>query len=282
MQIIHPPHEILVKVRALRQEGLSVGLVPTMGALHEGHQALVERSTKENDITVTSIFVNPTQFNNPDDLAKYPKTLERDVEKLNQWGCDIVFAPHEKQIYPSAPSVGFDLGKLNEVLEGKYRPGHFNGVGIIVLKLFNMVMPDRAYFGLKDFQQYLIVKELVFNLSFPVEVIGIPTVRLESGLAVSSRNQNLTAQGLQTAANIYQGLVRAKALISENRGVDETIRLTRQFYDHVDGLDVEYLEIVNPDTLLPVETNDKKTLLICIAGYVESVRLIDNLYLQPD
>ncbi len=282
MQLIQSPEEILAKVKELRREELSIGLVPTMGALHLGHKALCDQSLKDNDITITSVFVNPTQFNNPEDLARYPKTLEEDMQKLKAWGVNIVFAPSEKEIYPKPPTVRLNFGKLEEVLEGKYRADHFNGVGIIVMKLLNLVAPARAYFGLKDFQQLLIVKELVSNFSVPTEIIGVPTQRLSNGLAISSRNQNLTNEGLEIASNIYKGLNMARELILDKKGISETIRLTDQFYDSVEGLEIEYFEIVNSDTLLSEDIPEKGALLLSVAGYVENIRLIDNLYLQPD
>lgn len=282
MQLIQTPEEILAIVKELKKKGLSIGLVPTMGALHLGHKALVDQSLKDNDITITSVFVNPTQFNNPEDLARYPKTLEEDTKKLTSWGVNFVFAPDEKNIYPKKPTVKLNFGRLEEVLEGKFRPGHFNGVGIIVMKLLNLVLPDRAYFGLKDFQQFLIVKELVTNFSVPSEIIGVPTQRHTSGLAISSRNQNLSARGLEIAANIYKGLEMARELILDKKGISETIRLTDQFYDTVEGLEIEYFEIVNSNTLLSEDLEQNGSLLLSVAGYVENIRLIDNLYLQPD
>lgn len=282
MQLIQSPDQMLAEVKSLKRKGLSIGLVPTMGALHLGHKALVDQSLRDNEVTVTSVFVNPTQFNNPEDLARYPKTLEEDMKKLKDWGATIVFAPDENAIYPRKPTIRLNFGRLEEVLEGKFRPGHFNGVGIIVSKLLNLVLPDRAYFGLKDFQQFLIVKELVANFSVPAEIIGIPTQRHSSGLAISSRNQNLSDKGLEIAANIYKGLEMARELIQSKKGIRETIRLTDQFYDKVDGLEIEYFEIVSAETLLSEDIAQNGPLLLSVAGYVENIRLIDNLYLQPD
>ncbi len=282
MQLIQSPDQMLAEVKSLKRKGLSIGLVPTMGALHLGHKALVDQSLQDNDVTITSVFVNPTQFNNPEDLARYPKTLAEDKKKLEEWGVSIVFAPDEKAIYPKNPTIKLNFGKLEEVLEGKFRPGHFNGVGIIVSKLLNIMLPERAYFGLKDFQQFLIVKELVANFSIPTEIIGIPTQRHTSGLAISSRNQNLSKQGLEIAANIYKGLEMARELILDNKGISETIQLTDQFYGKVEGLEIEYFEIVSAETLLNEDISKNGSLLLSVAGYVENIRLIDNLYLQPD
>lgn len=282
MQLIQSPDQMLAEVKSLKRKGLSIGLVPTMGALHLGHKALVDQSLQDNDVTITSVFVNPTQFNNPEDLARYPKTLAEDKKKLEEWGVSIVFAPDEKGIYPKNPTIKLNFGKLEEVLEGRFRPGHFNGVGIIVSKLLNIMLPDRAYFGLKDFQQFLIVKELVANFSIPTEIIGIPTQRDTSGLAISSRNQNLSKQGLEIAANIYKGLEMARELILDNKGISETIQLTDQFYGKVEGLAIEYFEIVSAETLLNEDLPKNGSLLLSVAGYVENIRLIDNLYLQPD
>lgn len=282
MQKIESVSELLTRINGLKLNGKSIGLVPTMGALHEGHKALVDQSVKDNDVTVVSIFVNPIQFNNREDLLKYPKTLEEDLAFLKSWGTTLVFVPDEADMYPKKPLIKLDFGKITEVLEGKFRPGHFTGVGIVVLKFFNLVKPDRAYFGLKDFQQYLVIKELVDTFSIPVKIVGVSTQRTDSGLAISSRNRNLSEKGLQIASNIFKGLNIAKELILDKMSINHTIQSTRQFYRQVEGLEIEYLEILDPDTLDTTENTRSQPLLLSVAGYVENIRLIDNLYLQPD
>ncbi len=282
MQIIKSNSQLLASIYELKRHGRSIGLVPTMGALHEGHKALVDQSVLNNDVTVVSIFVNPIQFNNPEDLAKYPKTLAGDLAYLKTWGTDLVFIPDEKEVYPKQPTIRLEFGRITELLEGKYRPGHFSGVGIVVMKFFNVVKPDKAYFGLKDFQQYLIIKQLVENFSLPIEIIGVPTQRLQSGVAISSRNSNLSEDGLQTAASIYSGLCKARELILDKKSISETIQVTQQYYNMVKDLEIEYFEIVDPETLITADLSKCKSVLLSVAGYIEKIRLIDNLYLQLD
>lgn len=282
MQKIESVSELLTRINGLKLNGKSIGLVPTMGALHEGHKALVDQSVKDNDVTVVTIFVNPIQFNNREDLLKYPKTLVEDLVLLKSWGTALVFVPDEADMYPKKPLIKLDFGKITEVLEGKFRPGHFTGVGIVVMKFFNLVKPDKAYFGLKDFQQYLIIKELADTFLIPVKIVGISTQRTASGLAISSRNRNLSEKGLQIASNIFKGLNMAKELILDKMSIDHTIQSTRQFYRQVEGLEIEYFEILDPDTLDTTENTRSQPLLLSVAGYVENIRLIDNLYLQPD
>ena len=274
--------ELLSKyISQLKSLNKTIGLVPTMGALHDGHLTLIEKSKEENDVTVVSIFVNPLQFNNEGDLSNYPRTMDSDAKALKKSGVDILFAPSESEMYTSQPSISIDFGKMANVLEGEFRPGHFAGVGVVVGKLLNISIPDRAYFGLKDLQQFLLVKKLTYDLSFPVNIVGVDTVRDENGLALSSRNARLTNEGLIIASNIHQGLKMVEDKISKN----ESIRLIRasvmEFYESISGLDVEYFELVDVDTLKSVDSySELNELAICVAGYVDGIRLIDNLYLR--
>lgn len=194
MHIFNTISETQQYLKAQQRAGKTIGFVPTMGALHAGHISLIERAKTENDLAVCSIFVNPTQFNNSDDLKKYPRTLERDCEMLRPVGCDVVFAPSAEEMYPSLPQLKMDFGTLETIMEGKFRPGHFNGVGIVVSKLFNIVKPDKAYFGLKDLQQVAVIRRMVQELSFDLEIIPCPTLRETDGLAMSSRNTRLSPE----------------------------------------------------------------------------------------
>ena len=220
MEIVHSIKDLQAGLAALRAQGKTVGLVPTMGALHAGHASLVKRSVAENDATVVSIFVNPTQFNDKNDLAKYPRTLEADCRLLEQCGATFAFAPSVDEIYPEPDTRHFSYAPLDTVMEGAFRPGHFNGVCQIVSKLFDMVKPDRAYFGEKDFQQLAIIREMVRQMKFPLEIVGCPIVREADGLALSSRNQRLSADERQTALKISQTLFASVEFCGEVRLID--------------------------------------------------------------
>lgn len=260
-----------------RQDGKSVGFVPTMGALHQGHLALQERSCKENDLSICSIFVNPIQFNNPEDLKKYPRTEEKDLRKLELAGCDMVFMPAVQEMYPEENTCVYDFGHLDKVMEGRYRPGHFNGVAVVVKKLFDIVQPHRAYFGEKDFQQLAIVKALVNMLKLPVEIVPCPTVRETSGLAMSSRNERLSKHDRETAAMIYRTLLAAKKQVPQLKP-HECERWVIQHIDATPGLKTEYFELVDADTLLPVhEWKQGQKVAGCVAAFIGGVRLIDNI-----
>ena len=256
-----------------------IGFVPTMGALHAGHMSLIAASKSENDFTVCSIFVNPKQFNNPEDLKKYPRDVEKDCRMLKEAGCDVVFLPSEKEIYAGNNNVvTFSFGYLEHLMEGKYRPGHFNGVGIIVTKLFNIVMPDRAYFGQKDLQQFIVISNLVRELSLNVELKCIPIVRESDGLAMSSRNVRLK-EGSRPAALIFNRSLREAEELIKNGIPVETVKekIRKRFADQVKA-NLEYFEIVNAQDLMPLTGVDpQKKAAVCIAGYVEGIRLIDNI-----
>ena len=274
----------IIKVRNIlqktREAKKSIGLVPTMGALHQGHLKLIEASKKKCDFTVASIFVNPTQFNNPEDLTKYPKTIDEDIIKLTDTGCDALFLPSDEEIYPSPPSLKIKLDNIGEQLEGKFRTGHFDGVGLVVSKLFNIIQPDQAFFGQKDIQQFYIIKALVDQLNFPIQMNMVPTMREPNGLAMSSRNMRLSTEELMEATLIIKTLNKAQErLIS---GIDTiTVRAeVQKLFAASDRLALEYFEIVNTDDFKPTQQlKDKEKIALCIAAEIGQVRLIDNLML---
>jgi len=260
-----------------RSEGKSIGFVPTMGALHEGHASLVRRSVAENDVTVVSIFLNPTQFNDPKDLERYPRTLEADCRLLEKCGADIAFAPTVKEIYPEPDTRHFSYPPTDSVMEGAMRPGHFNGVCQIVSKLFTYVEPDRAYFGEKDYQQIAVIRRMVDDLGFKVEMVPCPVVRQPDGLALSSRNSLLTDDERRTAANIYR-------VMKESRGLGLSVQQTHDYVvEHINaipGLEVQYFSIVDGDTLADVASWDAAPSIVgCITVFCgeKPIRLIDHI-----
>jgi pantoate--beta-alanine ligase len=260
----------------------TIGFVPTMGALHDGHLALMERSIRENEYTVVSIFVNPTQFNNPEDLAKYPRTLEEDVRKITALNPEvIVYAPSVDDIYDGKPiSQSFDFDGLENQMEGKFRPGHFDGVGTIVKRLFEIVTPTHAYFGEKDFQQLQIVKKLVAKNQLPVTIIGCPIYREANQLAMSSRNERLSANERNQASIIYQTLLQAKILF-QNETIASAIQLVQQTFENHPLFDLEYFVIADEETLLSSITKEKnKNYRAFIAVFVNNIRLIDTISLN--
>lgn len=286
MQIIRKRSELEDYVGHALGNGRSIGLVPTMGALHAGHLSLVERSVKENDITVVSVFVNPTQFNNPRDLATYPRKEEDDFRLLAGAGVDAVFAPTPEEVYPEGMEAAaghvFDLGTAAEVMEGKHRPGHFQGVAQVVSRLFRLVCPTRAYFGEKDFQQIAVVRNMVRSENIPVDIVACPIKRGEDGLALSSRNALLNEEQRRRAPEIHKALV-ASVEYSHSHSVDATRRMVTEWIDAVPEMKVEYYEIVDGRTLLPVEEWDESPYIVgCITAYCGEVRLIDNITYRKD
>ncbi|WP_340113316.1 pantoate--beta-alanine ligase [Maribellus mangrovi] len=260
-------------------KGASVGFVPTMGALHEGHISLVKQAVADNSLVVVSIFVNPNQFNDPKDLERYPRTLEADLNLLKTTECDLVFAPDAKEVYPEQDTRIFNFGKLEEVMEGKFRPGHFNGVAQVVSRLFDMVKPDKAYFGLKDFQQLAIIKNMVKQLDLSVEIVPCAIVREDSGLAMSSRNELLSAEERKNASVIAKTLFSAKELKTQ-KSVQELVEWISNEINNNPFLDVEYVEIVDDEELQTVKSWDEPTTKIaCVAVFCGKVRLIDNIIL---
>jgi pantoate--beta-alanine ligase len=264
-----------------KTEARSVGFVPTMGALHEGHLSLIERSVRENDMTICSIFVNPIQFNNPSDLEKYPRMPEKDLPMLENAGCDVVFMPPVDEMYPGGEvsPVMVDFGMLDKVMEGKFRPGHFDGVAIVVKRLFDMVNPDRAYFGKKDYQQLAVIRHMVNELNLPVEIIPCETVREPDGLAMSSRNLRLTGEQRERANEIYKVLLWVRETIT-TYPVDEIEEEAIKKINAIPGFETEYFEIADSRTLLHAEgPPEGKRWVACTAVFAGQVRLIDNLEL---
>lgn len=263
---------------AERRAGRCLGLVPTMGALHEGHLALIQASRAATDRTVCSIFVNPTQFNNAEDLARYPRTLEADCALLESAGCDVVFAPEAGEMYPHPPHLRLDFGTLERVLEGEFRPGHFNGVGIVVAKLFHLVQPDRAFFGQKDLQQCLIVRRLVDELSFPLELHLVPTVREADGLAMSSRNRRLSPDERAVAPVLYQVLSDVRERLRAGEPAEAVRAGAFGVLAEHGAFRPEYLEIVDSRTLEPLAGPlAGREAAVCVAAFLGGVRLIDNV-----
>ncbi len=264
-------------LQGFRSEGKSIGFVPTMGALHKGHVSLVERSVAENDITVVSIFVNPTQFNDKNDLMNYPRMPEKDIAMLEAAGVNVVFMPTESEIYPEPDTRVFDFGMLNKVMEGKFRPGHFNGVAQVVSKLFDIVEPHRAYFGQKDYQQLSIIRAMVRMLGYRIEIVGCPIVREPDGLAMSSRNLLLTPEHRKSAPLIYQTLAEARNKTNEF-SVKDVIDWVVNRINSDPNLKVEYFELADADSLLPVLGWDHPNGIVgCIAVWAGNIRLIDNM-----
>lgn len=260
------------------QKNHRIGLIPTMGALHEGHLDLVRRSLQKTDVSIVSIFVNPIQFNNPEDFAKYPATLDQDLEKLRNLGVQYVFVPNVKSIYESLPQLKMDFGDLERVLEGEFRPGHFNGVGIVVSKLFHLIRPHHAFFGQKDLQQVAIIKRLVTDLSFQLELEVVETKRESDGLAMSSRNLRLSPDGRVKALLLSKSLNFAKTELLAGQSwlsIREKIQL---LFDQEEDCQLEYMELVHPETFqIQDQLNSSVKSSICIAAFVGEVRLIDNL-----
>ncbi len=277
MIVVNKIKELQEVLHSFRMKGKSIGFVPTMGALHKGHATLVKQSVDENDVTVVSIFVNPTQFNNQEDLRLYPRTLEADTHLLESIGTDIVFTPDVNEMYPETDTRVFDFGKLDKVMEGRFRPGHFTGVAQIVSKLFDAVKPHKSYFGEKDFQQLAIVREMVRQLQLPVEIIGVPIVREESGLAMSSRNERLTTQERENAAEIYRTLRESKKMYPDKTPAEVTAFVMKNL-NKTPSLSVEYFEIVNGGTLQRISDWNKCEYVVgCVAVFCGEVRLIDNI-----
>lgn len=275
-------HTTLSEFESQRSPNERVGFVPTMGALHTGHGSLIQRSIQANDLTVASVFVNPTQFNNSEDLKNYPRTEESDLAFLEAMGCDVAFLPEVQMIYPSPSAVQFNFGTLESVMEGRNRPGHFNGVGIVVSKLFNLIRPQVAYFGEKDLQQLAIIKALVQSLSFQITIEGCPTLREEDGLAMSSRNTRLTKEHREKAPALFKVLNGVKTDILSHHPVELTLINWRIKLEEI-GFRVDYLDLVNDENLQPVTTiSDNQQLAVCVAASLGSVRLIDNLRFTVD
>lgn len=277
---------IFTEIKSLQQQikslkdGTTIGFVPTMGALHEGHLSLVEQAKKENNIVIVSIFVNPTQFDNTDDLINYPKTIEKDLSLLKLFNCDIIFTPTPEEIYANnIQSQSFDFEGLEFQMEGKFRAGHFNGVGTIVERLFKIVKPHKAYFGEKDFQQIQIIRKMVEKKNLPVQIISCPIHREKDGLAMSSRNTRLTETQRAAAPFIYETLKKAKIQFG-TKNASEVLKWVENEFKNHPLFNLEYVEIADEETLLPVKTkNPTKKYRAFIAVFAGKVRLIDNISL---
>jgi pantoate--beta-alanine ligase len=256
MKLVTTVDELQAELHSVHRNHLKTGFVPTMGALHDGHLSLVQKAGKENDRVIVSVFVNPTQFNDKGDLERYPRTLEADMKKLSGLKCDLVFAPPVEEIYPEPDTRQFNFGNLETVMEGKFRPGHFNGVAQVVSRLFDLVKPDRAYFGMKDFQQLAIIKDMVRKLKYPIEIVPVEIKREPDGLAMSSRNTLLEPVYRKEAPRIFQALSGIKELKKSN-SVEQIIKLTTDKIEENQLLKVEYFEIVDQNTLQPVQSWDE-------------------------
>ena len=282
MEIIGTIKDMHDLSRALMAEDKTIGFVPTMGALHEGHLSLVRRSKAENDATVVSIFVNPTQFGPDKDFLKYPREVEKDVDKLSDQGVDTIFIPVEREMYPDGFSTSINIGRIGDILCGASRPGHFNGVAAVVAKLFNIVIPDRAYFGQKDFQQTVVINKLVRDMNFSIDIIVCPTVRESDGLAMSSRNSYLSSEERRAAAILFKALKLGEELVVSN-GIVNAVLIKEEMRKliHSEPLaTIDYAEIVAAN-LKEVE-KIKLPVAICLAVKIGKTRLIDNLIINPN
>lgn len=280
MQIFKEISPLKAFLKDVRKAGKTIGLVPTMGALHRGHLSLIDASKRANDITVSTVFVNPTQFNNPNDLLKYPRTLDQDTQLLKEVRCDVLFAPETQELYPVKSTLTLDFGALDKVMEGEFRPGHFSGVGLVVSKLFNIVEPDNAYFGQKDWQQFAVISKLVEELNFPLKLHSVATLRESDGLALSSRNLRLSEQQRKVANVFYRALTLAQQNLQRGQQLSVVRKQVKELVEHEEGVKLEYFEIANSKNLNVLENVDKANEpILCIAGFVGEIRLIDNLFL---
>ena len=281
MRVVHNVAELRIAVKAMREQGLRIGFVPTMGFLHEGHASLIRQCKSRCDGTVVSIFVNPTQFGPSEDLSKYPQDLEADQSMCLKLGVSVLFLPSAAEMYPSNFQTFIEPGQVAEPLCGKYRPGHFRGVATVVAKLFNMVQPDLAFFGQKDLQQTAVIKRMVKDLNLPVDIAVVPTLREPDGLAMSSRNVYLSPDERKRALSISLALLSAEAAFRE--GERDGARLLSLAQECLWGVDVlQYCELVDAQNLEPIVGLVDRTAAICVAAFVGSTRLIDNMILNPN
>lgn len=275
------PLRAFLKVNRAHQK--SIGLVPTMGALHDGHLSLIRASKAQNDITVCSIYINPTQFNNASDLAKYPKTVEKDIEMLQKSGCDVLFLPDNGTMYKKEEGLKLDFGLLDKVLEGEFRPGHFSGVALVVSKFFNIIQPNRAYFGQKDFQQFKIISRLVEELKFNIELPFIPTLREADGLAMSSRNLRLNPEERAKALILFKSLQLGRKELQKGISLKEVKNKIKSMFEAIPDVRLEYFEVANAENLMILDSvNNATNAIMLIAGFVGEVRLIDNMFVNEN
>jgi pantoate--beta-alanine ligase len=280
MHIFREIKPLMAFLREKKIDGNTIGFVPTMGALHAGHLALIQASKNAGCYTVCSIFVNPTQFNNPNDLEKYPRTYQADVALTEKEKCDVLFVPTVEEMYSVKSYTSFDFGHLDKTMEGAFRPGHFSGVALVVAKLFNIVAPSHAFFGQKDWQQFTIVNRLVQDLNFTIQLHAVPTIRESDGLAMSSRNQRLTATQRTKAIALHQILQNAKRGLQNGDSMSTVVASAKEFIEGDSELKLEYLELAHRENLIPLQTVEElDQSVLCIAVWVGDVRLIDNLLL---
>ena len=280
MRIVRTIPEIRMALKALREGGQRIGFVPTMGYLHEGHAALIKQSTARCNSTVVSVFVNPTQFGPNEDLARYPRDLERDQNLCLKLGVDVLFLPEASEIFPTGYGTFVEPGPLGDVLCGKFRPGHFRGVVTVVAKLFNIVQPDLAFFGQKDLQQIAVIRRMIRDLNMPVDIVATPTIREADGLAMSSRNSYLNPEDRQRALCLHRGLTAASEAFQEgNHQAASLMAIARKQFAGVD--EIQYCQLVDVHTLEPLDGEFKRTAALCMAAIVGKTRLIDNVVLSP-
>ncbi|WP_189683215.1 pantoate--beta-alanine ligase [Salibacter halophilus] len=281
MKVCRTKKEMQSVVQNAQANNQSIGFVATMGALHSGHLALVERSASDNDITVVSVYVNPTQFNNPEDLEKYPRTLDRDIKYLESAGCDVVFTPTDDDMYPEGKkSKSYPFGSLATKMEGEFRPGHFDGVGTVVNKLFEIIEPNNAYFGEKDYQQVLVVRKMAELEGLDVNVVGCPIEREANGLAKSSRNERLTDEQMEKGSIIYKSLLMARDLKEKGKTVEEIEKAVKETFDQQEMFDLEYFNIADTKTMELLSGSIDVPARAFIAAFAGNVRLIDNIDLN--
>lgn len=280
-QVIRSKSDLKSVIHKLKEANSSIGLVPTMGALHQGHLSLVQMSSMQYDVTVVTIFVNPTQFNNKEDLDNYPRTEEKDIALLEAESVEIVFIPNLDEIYPSESLINLNFGVLETIMEAKHRPGHYNGVGLIVMKLFGLIEPSGAYFGQKDLQQFSIISVLVKDFDLPIQLHMAPVIREPDGLAMSSRNKRLNSEKLSRASMIYATLQLAKDRLVDGVKIDVVKEEVKAQFDIEKDIELEYFEIVHFETLQNISiVNEGDRVALCIAAYVAGVRLIDNIIIE--
>jgi pantoate--beta-alanine ligase len=277
VRTVSAPSDVRASVAAARSRGRTIGFVPTMGALHAGHTSLIEEARAQGHYVVVSIFVNPMQFNDPRDLAAYPRTNAPDENLCSSAGVDLLWRPTVDDIYPTGFDTSVEPGLLASVLEGEHRPGHFRGVATVVLKLFNVVAPDVAFFGRKDFQQLAVIKRMVHDLAVPVDIVGCPTIRESDGLAMSSRNVKLSFAARQSAVALSRALHAVVEELRNGRNAVEARAIGVAALSIVGGVELEYLEVVDRDTLAPVAGDNPVNAVVVVAATVDGVRLIDNL-----
>jgi pantoate--beta-alanine ligase len=280
MEIFREIKPLRAFLREKNKAGFIIGFVPTMGALHLGHLSLIEASKKAGCFTVCSIFVNPAQFNNAEDLVKYPRTLEEDIKLLTEVKCDVLFSPSPQEVYPHTSNTFFDFGSLGTTMEGEFRPGHFSGVALVVSKLFHIVEPDHAFFGQKDWQQFTIINQLVKDLNFNIQLHPIATFREADGLAMSSRNQRLTEAQRAKAIIFYQALLECQSRLGDGEKLDKIILSIKNKIEQDAEVRLEYLQLANRENLSSLNSvEEPNKAVLCIAGFVGDVRLIDNILL---